>query len=100
MCPLHRRVLVRGKNLSKVKCFRYGKFGHYSTQCPRRKNKQDKQEKLDQAATHAEIDRLSSRLEKDFAMFADIPPRVRWVTWCCSPKELQRLGRVLEEFTS
>ena len=34
------------KDLSKVKCFRRGKFGHYSTQCPQRKK--DKQEKQDQ----------------------------------------------------
>jgi len=33
------------KNLSKVKCFRCGEFGHYSTQCPLKKK--DKQEKQD-----------------------------------------------------
>lgn len=65
------------KDLSKAKCFRCGEFGHYSTECPLKKK--DKQEKQDQAAGHAEIDRLSSRLEEDFAMFINIPPRVRWV---------------------
>ena len=64
------------KDLSKVKCLRCGELGHYSIQCPLRKK--DKEEKQDQQAASAEIDRLSSRLEEDFAMFADIPPRVRW----------------------
>lgn len=44
--------------------------------CPQRKK--DKQEKQDQAAAFAEIDKFSSKLEEDFAMFAAILPRVRW----------------------
>jgi len=29
-------------------------------------------------ASHAKIDKMSSRLEEDFGMFVDIPPGVRW----------------------
>lgn len=64
------------KDISKVKCSRCGKFGHYSTQCPLKKK--DKQEKEDQAEMSIEIDKLSSRLEEYFAMMETIPPRVRW----------------------
>ncbi len=62
--------------MSKVKCFRCGEFGQYSTQC--RLRKKDKQEKQDQAVALAKIDKLSSRLEEDFVMMAAIPLRVRW----------------------
>lgn len=61
------------KDISKVKCFRCGEFGHYNTHCPRRKK-----DKQDQATTSAETDKLSSRLEEDFAMFVAIPSGVRW----------------------
>lgn len=64
------------KDLSKVKCLRCGEFGHYSTQCPQRKK--DKQEKKYQAITSTGIDKLSSRLEEDFAMCVAIPLGVRW----------------------
>lgn len=56
------------KDLSKVKCFKCGEFGHYSTQCPQR-NKDNQ----DQAITSAKIDKLSSRMEEYFTMFATIP---------------------------
>ncbi len=59
--------------LSKVKCFKCGEFSHYSIQ--RSQRKKDKQ---DQAAASAEIDKLSSILEEDFAMFTTIPLGVRW----------------------
>ena len=64
------------KDLSKVKCFRCGELNNYSTQCPLKKK--GKEEKQDQQAASAEIDRLSSRLEEDFAMFIDILPGLRW----------------------
>lgn len=64
------------KDLSKVKCFRCDELDHYSTQCPLRKK--DKEEKQDQQAASIKIDKLFSRLEEDFAMFADIPPGVKW----------------------
>ena len=51
----------RKKDIFKVKCFRCGELGHYSTQCPLKKKDEEKQ---DQGATHAEIDKLSSRLEE------------------------------------
>jgi len=63
------------KDLSKVKFFKCGEVGHYSTQCPIRKK--DKEEKQDQQVVSAEISKLSSQLEEDFVMFADIPPGVR-----------------------
>jgi len=65
----------RKKDLSKVKCFRCGELDHFNTQCPLRKK--DKEEQWDQQATSTEIDRLSSRLEEDFSIFADIPLGVR-----------------------
>lgn len=64
------------KDLSKVKCVRCGEFGHYSTQCPLKKK--DKQEKHDQKAASAKIDKLSSTLEENFAMSASIPLGERW----------------------
>ena len=65
----------RKKDISKVKCFRCGELGHYNTQCPPKKK--DKEEKQDHEAASTEIDRLSSRLEEEFAMITDIPLGVR-----------------------
>ena len=80
------------KDLSKVKCFRCGEFGHYNTQCPLRKK--DKQEKHDQAAASTQIDKLSSRLEDDFSMFAAIPPRERWGDMALQSHSCRGLGKV------
>lgn len=59
------------KDVSKMKCFRCGEMGHYTTQCPLKKK--DKDEKHDPKATPAKIE------EEEFAMTAEIPPRERWV---------------------
>ena len=64
------------KDISKAKCFICSELGHYSTQCPLRKR--DKEEKQDQQAASAEIDRLFSRSEEELSMIIDIPPGVRW----------------------
>lgn len=66
----------RKKDISKIKCFKCVEMGHYSTQCPLRKR--DKEEKHDQQAASADIDRLSSRLEEEFAMIVEMPLGVRW----------------------
>ena len=71
------REHIKKKNdMSKVKCLKCGELSHYSVQCPLRKK--EKQEKQDQAAVSADIDKLSSKLEEDFAMMAATPLRVRW----------------------
>lgn len=59
------------KDPSKIKCFKCGEFGLYSTQCPQRKK--DKKEKQVQTTTSVEIDELTSRLE-EFALVAATPP--------------------------
>jgi len=64
------------------------------------KRRRKKKENQGKQATSAEIVKYSSRLEEEFVMFTDIPTKVRWVDWCCSPRELQKLGRILEESTS
>lgn len=54
-------------------------MGHYATQCPLKKKGKD--EKHDLKATPAKI-------EEEFAMTAEIPPRGRWANlelyFCCS----------------
>ena len=68
--------MKKKKDLSKVKCFRCGELCHYSTQFHLRKK--DKEEKKEYHTTFAEIDRLSSKLEEESAMFVDIPKVLRW----------------------
>lgn len=62
--------------LVKIKCFRCGERGHYSTQYPLKKKEKD--EKQDEHAALAKIDGISSKLEEYFTMFVDIPLGVRW----------------------
>ena len=66
----------RRKVVSKIKFFSCGELGHYATQCPLRKR--DKEERQDQQAASANIDKLSSKLEEEFSMITEIPPGVRW----------------------
>jgi len=74
MWPLHLRVRVRDK----------GSRGRRRTcQSSSASNVVNlvtakKDEEKEQQAASIEIDRLSSRLEEDFAMFVDIPLGVRW----------------------
>jgi len=58
------------KDVSKIKCFRCGEFGHYTTQCPLRKK--DKDEKHDPKVIVAKIK------EDEFAMTTQASPRGRW----------------------
>lgn len=66
----------RKKDISKIKCFRYGELGHYGTQCPLRK--MDKEEKQNKQAASAEINKMSSILVEEFAMIIELPIAVRW----------------------
>ena len=54
-----------------------GEISHYSTQCPLMKK--DKEEKQDHHEASAKIDGHSSKLEEEFSMITEIPPRVRCV---------------------
>ena len=44
----------RKKDVSMIKCFRYGEMGHYATQCPLKKK--DKDEKHDPKVAPAKIE--------------------------------------------
>jgi len=57
------------KDVSKIKCFRCGEIVHYATQCPLRK---DKDEKHDMKVAPAKIE------EEVFTMTAEIPPGGGW----------------------
>ena len=59
------------KDLSKIKCFRFGEMGHYATKCPLKKK--DKDEKQDPQAGAAKIE-----AERDCAMLAHIPKGEKW----------------------
>ena len=50
----------REKDLSKVRCFNCKKFGHYATQCPKKKD-EDKD-----GATSTEVQEYAAQFEKEF----------------------------------
>lgn len=56
------------KEMSKVKCFGCDEFGHYVTQCSKRKK--DKKGALVAAST--KINHLSAKFEDEFAMFVTL----------------------------
>ena len=56
------------KDVSKIKCFLCGEFGHYAMQCPLKKK--DKDEKHD-------LEVATARIE-EFAMIAHISPGENW----------------------
>jgi len=66
----HQEQRKKKKDVSKIKCFRWGELGHYATQCPLKKK--DKDEKHDPKAASAKIK------EEEIFMIAQIPPGERW----------------------
>ena len=89
MWPLHQRVPVRDKlkirrrrtylrsSASGVVSLITTVLSVLSGRRPSRRS-MTKKEKQDQVATSTEIEKLSSRVEEDFAMFVVIPLGVRW----------------------
>ena len=59
-------------DLSKIKCFRCGELGHFTTNCPLRKK--DKEASSSKAATAQEDDGS----DDDVAMSAHVPREKRW----------------------
>ena len=57
------------KDVSKIKCFRCGEMGHYTTQCPLREK--DKDEKHNSKVAPAKIE--------EFNMTIEMPLGGRWV---------------------
>lgn len=73
------------KNLSKLKCFNCGEYGHYSTKCPKKKqgDTQKKRKEVAGVATSIELDDLSMRLEsEDIALISHFSKGViDEITW-------------------
>ena len=56
------------KDITKVKCFRRGELGHFTTQCPRKKGKE---EKSDSKAAPTKVDKEND--DEDCAISAHAP---------------------------
>lgn len=58
------------KDLSKLKCFNYGEYGHYSMKFPKKKKGDNgkKGKELTGAATTFVLDDLSIKFEEDFSI--------------------------------
>ena len=62
-----------GKDITKVRCFNYGELGHYATQCPRKKGKEEASESK---ATPVKADKEGE--DENCAMSAHAPLEKRW----------------------
>jgi len=70
------RIKGKQKDLSKLKCFNCGEYGHYSMKCLKKKQGDDEKKKgqaVVGVTTSTEIDDLSRRLEsEDFALISHL----------------------------
>lgn len=61
------------KDISKVRCFKCGELGHFATQCPRKKGKE---EASDSKAAPKKVDKEGE--DDDCATSAHVPLEKRW----------------------
>ena len=68
------------KDLSKVRCFACNQYGHFASQCPEKKKKNEKDTVV--VAT-IEEEEFTRRFEKEFSLFSPISsvgPRQQWIS--------------------